>query len=246
MYYIVYIFEMAGLSGTNNLTIASIQYVINVIMTIPALLLVDKLPRRWVMMTGSLTMSILLFTMGAVMATHGHPVPGGLDGSPTVTWTLHVGGPSKAIIACSYLFVATYATTWGPMGWIYPSEVIPLYIRSKAVSLATVFNWACNFSLTFFTPPAFQNIQWRIYMIFGSFTFAAFCHVFLFFQETRGKTLEEMNDIFDNNIFAIGKIHGAQPDPFADRTRKMEERLQQSAHRVESGDTTPTTTTATQ
>lgn len=113
MYYIVYIFEMAGLSGTTNLTIASIQYIINVLMTIPALLLIDKLPRRWVMMTGSLTMSILLFSMGIVMATKGHPVPGGLDGTPTVTWTLQVGSASKAIIACSYLFVATYATTWG-------------------------------------------------------------------------------------------------------------------------------------
>lgn len=92
------------------------------------------------------------------------------------------------------------------MGWIYPSEIIPLYIRSKAVSLATLFNWACNFSLTFFVPPAFQNIQWRFYMIFGSFCLAAFVHVFLFFQETQGKTLEQMNDVFDNNTFAFGKI----------------------------------------
>ena len=44
----------------------------------------------------------------------------------------------------------------------YPPEIIPLYIRSKAVSLATFFNWACNFALTFFTPPAFQNIQWKV------------------------------------------------------------------------------------
>lgn len=49
-----------------------------------------------------------------------------------------------------------------PMGWIYPPEVVPLYIRSKAVSLATSVNWAGNFSLTFFTPPAFKNIQWKV------------------------------------------------------------------------------------
>jgi MFS family permease len=113
MYYIVYIFQMAGLSGTTNLTIASIQYIINVIMTVPALLLVDRFPRRKVMMTGSLLMAVLLFTTGAIMATNGHPVPGGLDGTPTVTWTLYSGNPSRAIIACSYLFIATYASTWG-------------------------------------------------------------------------------------------------------------------------------------
>ncbi len=113
MYYIVYIFQMAGLSGTTNLTIASIQYIINVIMTVPALLLVDRFPRRKVMMTGSFLMAVLLFTTGGIMATNGHPVPGGLDGTPTVTWTLYSGRPSQAIIACSYLFIATYASTWG-------------------------------------------------------------------------------------------------------------------------------------
>ena len=58
MYYIVYIFQMAGLSGTTNLTIASIQYIINVVMTVPALLFVDKLPRRRVMMAGSAALTL--------------------------------------------------------------------------------------------------------------------------------------------------------------------------------------------
>lgn len=227
MYYIVYIFQMAGLSGTTNLTISSIQYVINVVMTVPTLVFSDKFPRRKVMMTGSLLMAILHFTMAAVMATNGHPVPGGLEGTPTVTWTLYAGRASQAIIACSYIFTATYALTWGPMGWIYPSEIIPLYIRSKAVSLATLFNWGCNFSLTFFTPTAFRNIQWRFYIIFGSFCVGAFVHVFFFFQETQGRSLEEMNDIFDNNTFAFGKIQNDSHD-FRKRVRKAGERLEYS------------------
>lgn len=227
MYYIVYIFQMAGLSGTTNLTISSIQYVINVVMTVPTLLYSDRFPRRKVMMTGSLLMAILHFTMAAVMATNGHPVPGGLEGTPTVTWTLYAGRASQAIIACSYIFTATYALTWGPMGWIYPSEIIPLYIRSKAVSLATLFNWGCNFSLTFFTPTAFRNIQWRFYIIFGSFCVGAFVHVFFFFQETQGRSLEEMNDIFDNNTFAFGKIRNDSHD-FRKRVRKAGERIDYS------------------
>ena len=104
---------MAGLTGTNNLTIASIQYVINVVMTVPALLFIDKLPRRKVMMTGSFLMAVLLFTNGAVMATKGHSVPGGLEGSKTITWEVQSPTASRAIIACTYLFVATYACTWG-------------------------------------------------------------------------------------------------------------------------------------
>lgn len=113
MYYIVFLFQMAGLTGTKNLTIASIQYIINMVMTVPALLFIDKLPRRKVMMSGSLIMSLLLFVGGAVMATNGHAVPGGLKNSPTITWVMDGGSASKAIIACSYLFIATFACTWG-------------------------------------------------------------------------------------------------------------------------------------
>lgn len=113
LYYIVYIFQMAGLSGTTNLTIASIQYVINTIMTLPALFFIDKLPRRRVMMSGSMVMAILLFATGAIMATQGHAVPGGLAGSPNITWVVENSAASKAIIVCSYLFIATFACTWG-------------------------------------------------------------------------------------------------------------------------------------
>jgi hypothetical protein len=59
---------------------------------------------------------------------------------------------------------------------IYPAEIIPLYIRSKSVSLATFFNWSMNFALTFFSPPAFRNIQWRVSgvtMVLGSRTDAS-------------------------------------------------------------------------
>ena len=112
MYYIYYIFQMAGLSGTNNLTISSIQYVINVVMTLPAVLFIDKLPRRYVMMAGSVATATMLFTTGGIMASEGYEVPGGLEGSPTITWVVSSGPASKAIIATSYLFVACFACTW--------------------------------------------------------------------------------------------------------------------------------------
>ncbi|KAJ5723521.1 hypothetical protein N7488_001556 [Penicillium malachiteum] len=198
MYYIVYIFEMAGLPGNTTLLSASIQYILNVIMTLPALILIDQLPRRRLFIFGALTMGVLQFTQARLMASYGHYVPGGLDGSPTVHWKVTNSKASKAIIACSYLFISCYAPTWGPLGWAYPPEIIPLYIRSKAVSLATFFNWGCNFAVTFFTPPAFQNIQWTTYCVFGTFCIVAAIHVFFLFQETCGKYLEEIDEIFEN------------------------------------------------
>lgn len=198
MYYIVYIFQMAGLKGQQNLLISSIQYIIQVVALVPGLIFMDRWPRRYVMLLGSFVLGATCFTVSGVMASYGHKVPGGLDGSKTVTWVVDNKAAARGIIACAYIFVATYATTWGPVGWIYPPEVIPFSIRSKVVSCATAANWAMNFSLTFFTPPAFQNIQWRTFLIFGSFCVASFITVFLFFQETRGKSLEEMDHVFRN------------------------------------------------
>ncbi|KAJ5212412.1 uncharacterized protein N7498_004058 [Penicillium cinerascens] len=206
MYYIVYIFEMAGLSGNNTLISASIQYIINVVMTLPALIFIDRLPRRKLFIFGALGMGVFQFTQAGLMATYGHAVPGGLNGSPTVTWKVTNPKASRALIACSYLFIATYAPTWGPLGWAYPPEIIPLYIRSKAVSLATFFNWACNFALTFFTPPGFQNIQWKIYCVFGTLCIVAAIHVFFLFQETVGKTLEEVDEIFETQSVWAFKV----------------------------------------
>lgn len=100
------------------------------------------------------------------------------------------------MIACTYLFVASYAPTWGPVSWIYPPELYPLRLRGKAVALSTSSNWIFNFALSYFVPPAFENIQWKVYVVFGVFCFAMTVHVFFAFPETAGKTLEEVETMF--------------------------------------------------
>ncbi|KAI5806989.1 high affinity glucose transporter [Geopyxis carbonaria] len=196
MYYITYVFKMAGLTGNNVLVSSSIQYVINVVMTIPALLFIDKFGRRPTFLIGSTLMMTWLFANGGLMASYGKPAPpGGIDGIPAASWIVH-GPASKAIIACSYLFVASYAITWGPASWIYPPELFPLRIRGKAVSLATCSNWIMNFALGYFVPPAFENIQWKVYIVFGVFCAAMTLHVFFLFPETAGKTLEQVEEMF--------------------------------------------------
>lgn len=109
-------------------------------------------------------MCIWMYATGGIMATHGHPVPEGIEGVKAASWAVEIGPPSKAVIACSYLFVASFAPTWGPASWVYPPELYPLRIRGKAVALATSSNWIFNFALSYFVPPSFETIQWRTYM----------------------------------------------------------------------------------
>ncbi|KAF9891610.1 hypothetical protein FE257_003621 [Aspergillus nanangensis] len=197
MYYITYVFSMAGYSGDANLLASSIQYIINVFMTIPALLWMDRWGRRMTLLVGSLLMAVWMYANGGIMAAHGEVVPGGIDGVPQQSMRLH-GAAAKGLIACTYLFVASFACTAGPTSWVYPPELFPLRLRGKGVALATSGNWAFNTALGLFTPPAFENIRWKTYIIFAVFNTAFFIHVFFLFPETAGKTLEETEAMFED------------------------------------------------
>ncbi|GES58250.1 major facilitator superfamily domain, general substrate transporter [Aspergillus terreus] len=197
MYYITYVFQMAGYSGDANLIASSIQYIINVVLTIPALIWVDRWGRRPTLLIGAALMMTWMYANAGIMATHGEVVPGGIDGVPQQSMRL-TGRAAHGVIACTYLFVASYAPTWGPVSWIYPPELYPLRVRGKAVALATSANWAFNTALGLFVPPAFANIKWQTYIIFGVFCTAMFIHVFFMFPETAGKTLEETEQMFED------------------------------------------------
>lgn len=181
MYYIVYIMEGAGIGspvrlpdlpppGTHltkppcpQLLTASIQYIINVAMTLPAILYLDRYGRRPALIIGAFLMGAWLFINGALQQYYGQPVD--TPGS-AVTWIVAGNRPvSSAIVACSYLFVATFAMTWGPVSWTYPAEIFPSKIRAKAVSLTTSANWFWNCVLAFAVPPLLTNINYRMVSI---------------------------------------------------------------------------------
>lgn len=111
MYYIVFIMRGAGIA--DELLTSSIQYIINVVMTLPAILYLDKFGRRPALLIGSFLMMTWLFTTGALQASYGVPNPDETD--KDISWVVprEHSGVSKAIVACSYLFVASFATTWG-------------------------------------------------------------------------------------------------------------------------------------
>lgn len=196
MYYITYIFTMAGLAN-NVLLPSSIQFIINVVMTVPALLFVDRWGRRPALLIGAFLMMTWLVVNAALLGHFGKvPYKGQF---PSTAESISItGAPSKAVIACTYLFVASYAPTWGPVSWIYPPELYPLRVRGKAVALSTSANWAFNFALAYFVPPAFANIRWKVYVVFAVFCAAMFIHVFFLFPETSQKPLEEVEEIFSD------------------------------------------------
>lgn len=196
MYYITYVFTMAGL-GSSTLLSSSIQYIINVCLTVPALIWMDRWGRRPTLLIGAFFMCLWMCVNAGLFAVYSRPATPA-DGFTSESESMVIGGKaSKAVIAATYLFVASYAPTWGPVSWTYPPELYPLRVRGKAVALSTSANWAFNFALAYFVPPAFAQITWKVYILFAVFLFAMFFHVFFLFPETANKPLEEVEEIFE-------------------------------------------------
>ncbi|PCH41869.1 general substrate transporter [Wolfiporia cocos MD-104 SS10] len=196
MYYIVYVFEGAGLTGRRgNLTADSIQYVLNTALTFCATLYIDRWGRRPMLLLGTLLMGFWLMLVGGLQGRYGHW--GTIEGVNGQIWVMtgHEYA-TRAVIACSYLFVCSFAATVGPVCWTYPAEIFPIRVRAKAVALAIATDWACNFALAFAVPPSLANIAYKTYFIFGTINFVAFIHIFFCFPETAKRSLEEIEEIF--------------------------------------------------
>jgi MFS family permease len=100
------------------------------------------------------------------------------------------------MVVMIYLYVIGYSASWGPIPWVYVSEIFPTRLRSYGVGLAAATQWLFNFAITYMTPSAINHIGWRIFLMFGIFCAANFTFVFFFIKETKGRTLEDMDVLF--------------------------------------------------
>ncbi|KAI5281193.1 MFS sugar transporter [Ascosphaera aggregata] len=218
---------MQSIGIGSPLLTSAIQYILNVVMTLPAILFLDRMGRRPTILAGFFMMAVWLYLVGGLQGGYGESYHSDDPDDPlsAITWRIpdDQRKAGKAIIACSYLFVCSFATTIGPTSWAYPAEIYPLNIRAKAVALATATNWTWNALLGLFVPPILHSINWKMYFIFAAFNCAAFVHMFFACFETKGYTLEEMGDIFDSGRW-----------PW--QTMNIQSRLDELKSKVEAGE----------
>lgn len=160
-------------------------------------------------------MAFCHLVVGGVMGAHSTYVPDGVGDPPNknIVISVNQGAPANTVITFSYLLIVVYALTLAPVCWIYAAEVWSLGTRATGMSLAALSNWLFNFALNMFTPPAFVNITWRVFIIFGVLCVAAAVWFYLLCPETCGKTLEEVEVMFSTG----------GPHPW--KTRKGDSRL---------------------
>ncbi|KAK9372734.1 general substrate transporter [Lipomyces chichibuensis] len=193
-YYIVYLFQSA--SVPNPRLAASFQYLIKLLMTMTAVLRADKWGRRPILLVGAVTMGTWFFVIGGLFMRYGEPNP--ILNQPYTWVVISQPAVTRSIQAFCYLATATYSASWGPIAWVYPPEVVPLRIRSISVSLALATHWITNYALGFGIPPLLRSIRWRLFFVFGSFNFVAAITVWFTAPETKLRTLEEMDEVFEH------------------------------------------------
>ncbi|KAF4438689.1 Sugar transporter STL1 [Fusarium acutatum] len=136
----------------------------------------------------------LLLSMISVMAATMAVQAGLIYQVENNTTTAHAAG----IAAAAMLFVFQGAFTIGFQAtvWVYPSEILPLRLRQRGSSISTAANWIFNYMIVQITPISIDNIGWRTYIIFAVLNSLWVPVIFLFFPETKGLELEDVDHLF--------------------------------------------------
>ncbi|KAI8675958.1 MFS domain-containing protein [Fusarium keratoplasticum] len=106
------------------------------------------------------------------------------------------------------LFLLAVSTSWMILAYTYPPEVLRYSQRAKGVVVAQAIGYAFSFLNLYTAPLALEKIGWKYYAINGSWNFGILIVVYWLFVETKGRTLEEIDELFDGMVYTGGVIIG--------------------------------------
>lgn len=185
LYYAPEIFKKVG-TETNAALLQTVAVgAVNLTFTVVAIVTVDRIGRKPLMVAGSAGMGICLFAMGFASYYQAAGV-----------WLL--------IFVLGYM--ASFALSLGPVVWVVLSEIFPTKVRGRAMGIATLCLWSANFLVSQSFPMLDEN-KWLVDKFHHGFTFwlyGVFCIVTIFFvlafvPETKGKSLEEIEKFWLTN-----------------------------------------------
>ncbi len=181
IYYAPTIFQSAGFASASAAILAtSVVGVVNVIATIIAIFLVDRLGRRTLLLSGSIIMVVALIALGAIFALH----------------STHIGGLTLTALI---VYIFAFALSFGPVFWLMSAEMFPNRVRATGSSISSFANWAANLlvSLTFLSliNGLGDAITFWLYAFMGILAFF-FCLRLV--PETKGRSLEQIEHYWEN------------------------------------------------
>ena len=141
-YYSTTLWKAVGFQEKDSLTISVATSITNILVTLVAIALVDRIGRRPILLAGSIGMALSLGTMALAF--------GSATGSGDAITLPGAWGPA-ALVAAN-VFVISFGASWGPLVWVLLGEIFPSRIRARALGLAAAAQWVANFAITLSFP----------------------------------------------------------------------------------------------
>ncbi|THY45144.1 general substrate transporter [Aureobasidium pullulans] len=166
--------------------ISMITSTVNTVSTFPGLYAVDKFGRRSTLLGGAIGMTVCQFIV-AITGTVAD-----IDNMPA----------QRTLIAFVCIYIFFFASTWGPNVWVVTGEIFPLKVRAKALSMTTASNWLLNWALAYMTPylvnsgPGNADLGAKVFFIWGSSCFICIFFVWALIYETKGLSLEQVDELY--------------------------------------------------
>ncbi|GKT41602.1 high-affinity glucose transporter [Colletotrichum spaethianum] len=183
IYYAPTLFQSLGQTAEMALVMSGIFNVLQLVAVCACFLIIDKVGRRPLAILGGIGGG----TAWGIMAI--------LTGIYSKDWAANPSAGWGAV-AMAFIFVILYGISYSPLGWALPAEVYPNSHRSKGVAAGTATVWLCNFIVGVATPPMLDKLGFGTYIFFGAWCFVASVWAFFLVPETKGKTLEQMDEVF--------------------------------------------------
>ncbi|AEI13144.1 sugar porter family MFS transporter [Cellulomonas gilvus] len=192
-YYSNTLWQAVGFAESDSFTYSTITAVTNVVVTLVAIALVDKVGRRPMLLAGSAGMALCLGVM-ALAFTQSTEVPDPANAGEMMT-QLPGGWGTTALIAAN-LFVVFFGASWGPLVWVLLGEMFPNRIRAAALGVAAAAQWVANFLITISFPPLLGAFGATVpYLMYAVFAVLSFFFTLWKVPETKGVELEDMESV---------------------------------------------------
>ncbi|KAF8815659.1 general substrate transporter [Phlegmacium glaucopus] len=191
-YYAPQIFASIGFTARKNSLLASGIYgVVKVVATALFIFFgVETLGRKGSLFISAMGMGTLFYIIGAILKTHPPP-------STNANVAATSPSPaSKAMAAMLYIYVCFYSIGWGPLPWVYVSDIFPTRTRHYGLALASASQWLWNFVLSKVTPTLNSTLGYKMFLLFATINIGGMAVFSLLIPETKGRSLEEMDIVF--------------------------------------------------
>ena len=173
LYYAPRIFERAGFTRMSAIGQSTIVGFVNMLFTIVAIVLVDRIGRKPLLLTAAGGMGVSLLLLGAAFRSQAFSGP--------------------LILGLILLYIAFFAMAMGPIVWVVMAEIFPTRMRGSAMAIATVILWISDFAVTLSFPVIADRLnESTAFWLYAAMCAVDFVFMFFFLPETKGKTLEEI------------------------------------------------------